>query len=148
MLRGGKINGVEILNARARLEFTVTPADIKSANVKKPGQCAVAKALKREHGVKEAFVHLTRVYLKVGANWRRYEVDRALQSEIITFDRGGRFQAGDYALRKPTSTKPAASSRSGNNGKHAKETRPRHVTLGVRSGPSCEVQEDGTRPES
>ena len=80
--------------------------DIVNARKKNSNCCAVAKACTRGLNVKAVKVHLTRLYLNTdGKCFTRYIVSGAMRSEIIAFDRGGRFQPGSYNLGVPDKTK-------------------------------------------
>lgn len=93
------INGIPVQDAKRNFKVDVLPVDIKSASIKQPGNCAVARACKRELGVTEALVHLTRVYLLQGNRYIRYEAPRSMRDEIIAFDRGGRFEPTSFVLK-------------------------------------------------
>ncbi len=47
----------------------------------------------------EVRVHLSRVYVRTGRKWTRYKAANGLRTEIIAFDRGGSFEAGEYTLK-------------------------------------------------
>lgn len=95
------INGLPIVNAAESLLLHITGADIKNARPKRPDFCVVALAVKREMHVKEVRVHLGRVYVKSSPHfWTRYITPGSLRTEIISFDRGGRFSIGVHTLGK------------------------------------------------
>lgn len=98
------IDGLPVIDATKPLKVTVTTPDITKADVKEPGNCAFARACKRDLHIQEARVHLGRVYIKpFGAkSWTRYLTPKNLRSEIVAFDRGGRFLEGSFILKKPT----------------------------------------------
>jgi hypothetical protein len=53
----------------------------------------------RELHVKEARVHLSRIYLRTNdTNWVRYQTPVELRQEIIAFDRGGVFEPREFKL--------------------------------------------------
>lgn len=84
------IDGLPVLDAKRAIKLTVSSADIRKGDLKRPDDCAFARACRRELHVKEARVHLGRIYLRTNdTNWLRYQTPRALRSEIIAFDRGG-----------------------------------------------------------
>jgi len=95
------INGLPIKNAVESLLIHITGPDVKSARPKRPDFCVVALAIKREMRAREVRVHLGRVYVRTtGTHWTRYITPGSLRTEIISFDRGGRFALGVHTLGK------------------------------------------------
>jgi hypothetical protein len=93
------IEGLPVVNAKRPIMLHVTPQDIKTARKFSPGNCAVAKACMREWKVKEARVHLSRIYVRCNEkNWVRYLTPRPMRSEIIAYDRGGEFLPSVYKV--------------------------------------------------
>lgn len=145
-----QIDGLPIIDAKRPLTLTITETDIAKANTKAPNGCAVARACARQLHVKEARVHLGRIYLRTNdSNWVRYQTPNRLRSEIIAFDRGGRFAAGDYHMRQIAPSQRANGKRQGGNMDAAKDatrrkaTRktpnkraPYHLVTDVRGGPA------------
>lgn len=104
MSRQMKINGVPVVDAKKPAKIKIFKQDIDKSTKKDPGMCAAAvAALRTFSNVNEARVHLKRIYLRVGKGpterWLRYETPTALRQEIISFDRGGKFEPGDYQLK-------------------------------------------------
>ena len=133
------IDGLPIFNATRPVIIHITEGDINKATKKETNSCAVAKACIRELHAKEVRVHLTRVYIRSNTmNWVRYLTPARLKSEIIAFDRGGKFVPGEFKLPKPpanyASGKQTGSKTNqnikGKKGKH----RAYHVTRDVRFG--------------
>jgi hypothetical protein len=104
-MQNKQIDGFPVVDAKASLKLEVTRADCNAATRKDPGCCAVAKACGRELKIKGVRVHLSRLYLLVGKAWTRYIVDNSLRSELIAFDRGGKFQPGVYTFLPPPPSK-------------------------------------------
>jgi hypothetical protein len=135
-----KIAGTPVTDAKNDLRLHITKLDVRSGAKKNADACAAANALCRQEGCTEAKVHFTRAYIKKGKTWVRYYVPPALRSEIVAFDRGGTFEAGDYELKAmpPNMIEPRAKSRGINKTKrksHAnKGLMPKavHITTGVR----------------
>lgn len=101
-----EIDGLPVKDAKKSIRLEIMRDDILNARKKNSNCCAVAKACTRGLNVKAVKVHLTRVYLNTdGKCFTRYIVSGAMRSEIIAFDRGGRFQAGLYNLGVPDKTK-------------------------------------------
>lgn len=134
------IDGLPVIDAKQALTLTINDNDINKASVKEPADCAVARACRREFHAKEVRVHLARVYLRTNkGNWVRYMTPRPLRSEIIAFDRGGRFAPGEFKLLPPNhADKLGAKRKTGP--KIAKKTPLRratyHVVTDVRQGPA------------
>ena len=101
-----EIDGLPVKDAKKSIRLEIMRDDIVNARKKDSTCCAVAKACKRGLSVKAVKVHLTRLYLNTdGKCFTRYIVGGAMRSEIIAFDRGGKFQPGIYNLAVPDKTK-------------------------------------------
>jgi hypothetical protein len=142
-----KINGIPVRDATKKVRIVIAKQDCKFGSSKEPGSCAAARAcLRQVPECSEARVHISRTYLRVGDHWLRFQTPAALRGEIITFDRGGSFEAGEYDLRplpksmllhrgKATGTKPKLKrGRAGHN-----RTKP-HRIEGVREYRSYEYE--------
>lgn len=136
-----QINGLPIVDSKKSLKITINKNDIDMANPKEPADCAIARACRRELHVKEARIHLGRVYLRSNeGNWVRYMTLPALRNEIIAFDRGGTFAPGEYTLKSiPPSHKlgerKSAPKRKRSVAKKSKKRRASpHIVTDVRSG--------------
>lgn len=105
---------VPILDAKRAMTLHITAGDISRSDKKDPTHCAAALACKRMKGVKEARVHLTRVYVRQNdGNVLRYTTPARLKGEIIAFDRGGQFEPGDYTLNPPAPSQRVTGKRQG-----------------------------------
>lgn len=94
-----QINGLPIHDATKTIEIHITPRDILHAKRKQPASCAAAKcAVRTIDHVSDARIHLHCAYLLIGNTWRRYRTSLALRTELIAFDRGGKFMPGLYLL--------------------------------------------------
>lgn len=138
------INGKPVVNAKKTVTLHISAMDAKKGNVKDPGACAAARAAMRAvPNCVAARIHIGRAYL-LGSNgkWLRFKTPESLRGEIIAFDRGGKFQPGEYTLRpmspsdlKPHKAKNFVSSETNRRGpKDAPGKSPRkfHVVKGVR----------------
>ena len=112
-MQNQQIDGLPVIDAKKPLKIEVTRADCQLATRKNPGCCAVAKACGRELKIKGVRVHLSRLYLLAGKTWTRYLVHSSLRSEIIAFDRGGKFQPGTYTFQAPNPNKRLGSGSGG-----------------------------------
>ena len=104
-----RINGKRVVDASRSLRISISPQDAARAKMKDPAACAAAVAILRGYraeGVKQARVHLGRVYLEYPDKWVRYKTPSALRAEIISFDRGtnAQYTTGEYSLQKMAPT--------------------------------------------
>lgn len=137
------IDAIPIIDAKRPITLHITPKDCANANPKEPSTCAAAKCIKRELGAIESRVHLGRVYIRQNkGNWQRYQTPSALRNEIISFDRGGTFEPGEYTLL-PIRPSHLMGKRQGSKPKftHARKNpkrkvRMKHITANVRNGPA------------
>ena len=95
-----KINGLPVIDSTRDLNVDVQVRDIKQAKKNDPGNCAIAKAIKRETG-KDAKVFLTRTYVKEKDHWERYTTPLRASREIVSFDRSQQFDPGNYKVNCP-----------------------------------------------
>jgi hypothetical protein len=97
-----QINGKKVVDATRKARIVITDRDITEGDNKNPSGCAAARAAKRTlpHCI-SARVHIGRIYIEQEKRWLRYFTPDSLRSEIIAFDRGGRFQPGEYVLKTP-----------------------------------------------
>lgn len=136
------IDGKPVIDAKKPITLIVTEGDINRADRKEPADCAFARACRRALHVKEARVHLGRVYLRANdGNWTRYLTPRTLRSEIIAFDRGGAFEPGEFTLGAPQPSKRTGKTQGSKRGRNRPRTakvkrRSPHVVTNVRTGPA------------
>ncbi len=98
-----KINGLKVVDPKGKITLHITASDVAKGNTKDPAACAAARCIMREvPECVEARVHLGRTYIKTKDKWLRYTTPRSLRSEIIAFDRGGKFEPGTYSLSPMT----------------------------------------------
>jgi ribosomal protein L16/L10AE len=143
-----KIDGLKVVDAVKPMILKITNDDCAKGNKKKAGSCAAARALCRSAKVEEARVHIGRVYVKAEGKWTRYMPSPALRSEIIAFDRGGKFEPGEYKLaalqpsvrantRKKRKQKPLSQRLDGS--RPQKRLKP-HIVSGIRDRASLGTQ--------
>jgi hypothetical protein len=137
------IGGKPVVNAKRGIKLHISATDTRTGRTKDPGACAAAKAAVREvPNCIAARIHLGRAYLLLNdGKWRRYKTPEALRGEVIAFDRGGKFEPGEYKLMpmSPSDLKPKRPppySRSDTNRdsgtSETKQPRKFHVVRGVR----------------
>lgn len=137
-MRVTEIDGLPVIDATEPLALTVGPRDIKGASRKEPGQCAIARACRRQLHVHEVRIHLSRTYLRTNSNnWVRYVTPKSARDEIIAFDRGGEFEPVQLTLSPVWKSERLGAGRSGGKptGNGVKREKPRVVT-NVRGGPA------------
>lgn len=127
-----------MVDASRSLVLRITTADIKGSKKKSSDCCAAARAICREHPeVKEAHVYLSRTFVVRAKRIDRYVTPQSLRTEIVSFDRAGIFEPGDYRLKPPPASvqlgyqKPPSKA-----AKTGKAKRSPHIVVGVRpTGP-------------
>lgn len=133
-----KIGGGKVVDGLKPIEIRITKDDVRAGALKSASACAAARALCRE-GFTEARVHAGRTYVKQkDGTWLRYQTTPALRSEIVAFDRGGKFEPGTYRLTpiQPSQSIGARAKRKGYNYTKKSSSGPKrknHVTTGIRS---------------
>lgn len=95
-----RINGLPVVDAKRSIVLHITAQDIAKGKTKKPDSCAAALACKRQLGCTEVRVHVGRTYVRFNGKWHRYLTSQDLRTEIVAFDRGGKFEPGNYKLLK------------------------------------------------
>jgi hypothetical protein len=133
------IDGLPVIDAKKPFKLEVSPSDVKTASKKLPNACAVAKACQRELHAEEVRVHLSRVYVRLNTkHWLRYVTPKSMRTEIIAFDRGGKFVPGVFHMAAPQPSK-----RLGPKDNGGKSTKPKKgpkrlfaVVRDVRLGPA------------
>lgn len=128
--------GRKLVDATKPLKVTVRKGDVDKADRKSPRSCALSWAVYRENEVEEVIVYKSVAYLVYSDRIVRYELNAGIQEEIVTFDRHGTFDLGDYRLKPPRpSLRLDAIRTSGTKrGPHSNlHPRPiRHKTVGIR----------------
>jgi hypothetical protein len=90
-----------VTDATKPLEIVVTAQDDKVSRKLDHAGCAMAVACKREFKLDGAIVSRCVAYLVKGDEAVRYDVPERATREVISFDRGGGFNPGEYTLQKP-----------------------------------------------
>lgn len=115
--------GMPVIDAKHDMTIHITKRDIRLADSKSPGSCAAALALNRKFP--EAHVHLGRVYIRSNkGNWQRYVTPKNLRTELVAFDRGGTFEAGEYTLTAPHPSQRLRFKKTGPKKRKGKKRRP------------------------
>src|SRR5262245_20191935 len=103
--RIAKTLGLKMMDARGNLPLTVRDGDILLASEGDPGNCAYARACKREHGVVAAYFFRTAAWLQYRDRMVRYVLPPSMQKEIVAFDRNKTMAPGQYCLARPSKSR-------------------------------------------
>jgi len=87
-----------VVDAAEAVDVSVCKADIVSSKSLDPTNCAMARAIKREHRADAAIIGLSSSYIINGDKAIRFATPQSVQREIVSFDRGHDFEPGDYYL--------------------------------------------------
>lgn len=95
-----KIDGLPVHDATKSIVLSIGALDVPKSKERNPASCAAARACIRTLDAEAARVHLSRIYIKLPGKkaWLRFRTPGSLRSEIIAFDRGGRFVPGEFTL--------------------------------------------------
>lgn len=141
-----EINGKPVINGKRRITLHVSPRDT-IATPRHPGDCAAARAAVREiPNCIDARIHLGRCYVYDSKRqvWQRYKTSDSLRTEVCAFDKGGKFEPGEYDmiplapsdLDRSNYKYPKAKRHAGGSGERStnqhKKPRRLHVVKGVR----------------
>jgi hypothetical protein len=126
------VKSVKDATKNARIE--VTKADETNSKKKAHKGCAMAVACKRKFHLDGVIISANRAYLVKGTQARRFQLPPSVSREVVSFDRGGGFEPGDYELAKITPTAKLGSNRNKGGGQQGSD-KPRkfaHKTGGIR----------------
>lgn len=129
-----KIQGLPVVDSLKPVHIHITANDVKHGDCKDPHSCAAARACIRDLKLTDAKIHISRIYLRKGDRWMRFITPQALRQEIISFDRGGTFVAGDYTLApvSPAARLGVKHAPKRTRNKSPKSKVPRHFLVGIR----------------
>lgn len=142
--RYAKENGLRTQDATKPCIITVNATDVRKAKMKNAKDCAFACAFKRAQGAEAAFVFRSSCYVQKGDKLIRYRLPLSVQKEIVSFDRTGDMEPGNFHVTPHSpcarldSLKKNTANRNGPNGRHARgrasrrTAQLRHVTKNVR----------------
>lgn len=95
-----KIEGLPVRDLTKPLKLVISEDDCRRGNRKDQSSCAAALAACKLPKVTEARIHIGRIFLNVANKyWLRGKTPGALRTEIVSFDRGGKFEPGEYTIR-------------------------------------------------
>ncbi len=93
-----EVNDVQDAGRNATIE--VTEKDQRTAHKKSHKTCAMAVACKRKFECDGVVISVNRAYLVKGRVARRYMLPESVSREVVSFDRHGEFEPGEYELGK------------------------------------------------
>lgn len=136
--KGRLFEGLPVVDADHDIALVITKADVSASTVKDPGNCAAARAGRRELK-RDVRVFLSRMYVKEedrhGARWVRYLTPENAAREIVSFDRGSAFVPGEYNFVAPRLGQRLGAPRGlqhQETGTEPKKNRPHAMTTNVR----------------
>lgn len=127
------INGLPVKNGKQSILIHIDTPDIKKSIAKDPQKCPAATACYRELGCTDARVHVSRTYLRFNGHYARYHTSKRLRSEMIAYDRGGKFMPGTYELLKMQPSKSTGKRQGSNKVKLTKAQKVKNKKHGFRT---------------
>lgn len=128
-------------DATRALTIEVTRGDEARATRKAHKDCALAVACKRSKGLDGVIVSVKTAYLIKGTKAIRYNLPERVSREIISFDRGSRFEPGVYQLITPEYKLGEHANGSQGHGKDRSNKGTTHVkTTGIRTVLGSQVE--------
>lgn len=123
----------DVVDSKRAVHVQVQPRDCIKGKSKDPGSCALAQAARRQYHADGVIIGMRFSYIVRGKHAIRFATPESVQREIVSFDRHGDFDPGDYHL-SPVSASARLGTGGGRShgeaGKH--KTRARHYTSRVR----------------
>ena len=122
-----------VRDARAGTMIEVTARDEAKAKKKRHKECAMALACQRKMSLDGVLISRSRAYLVKDGVATRYDLSMAAQKEVVSFDRGGGFDQGEYDLLKPAHKLGGGGGGKGIHSSTAKMGKPKHITGKIRT---------------
>jgi hypothetical protein len=130
-----------VVDAKAGLKIEVTKHDDTVATKKAHKGCAMAVACKRKLNLDGVIISVKTAYMIKGRKAIRFSVPEHVSREVVSFDRGGHFEAGDYKLNKPASPLGRGHAHGGlSSGGHTKSKARHLLTKNIRTVLGSEVE--------
>lgn len=98
-----------VVNAKHDLILEITKRDTQKGKTKNHQSCVIAEACKNKLDFDDAIIARRTAFLIRGNVATRFSVPERVTREIVSFDRGGSFAPGSYALKVPKKIKPRGS---------------------------------------
>lgn len=129
----------KVKDAARNIKIEVARRDTNSATVKNHKACAMAVACKRKLEADGVIISVSTAYVIKDKVATRYKVPPSVAREVVSFDRNGGFEEGEYELKAPGKAQQlgyrqeASVLTSGTHGKSANASRRfRHATGNIR----------------
>lgn len=128
----------EVVDATKPIRVSVTKRDSNEGRKKKPNDCALARACRRELKADGAIINVAFSYVIKGKTATRYETSACVAREITSFDRHQDFAPGDdYLLAAVTPCKRLGQDpRRGRGGSHT----PKKTHLAVHKHQTADIR--------
>lgn len=127
----------KVIDATRSTMIEVTKAATKSKAVRNHQECALAVACKQKMKLDNVIISRSMAYLVKGKTATRYQLPETVSREVVAFDRGGAFAAGEYELKQPEAPNRLGSSRHLVGGeKHTRDGsrgKAHHLTANIRA---------------
>lgn len=88
------------MDSSRNAKIEVTKGDEATSRKKSHKGCAMAVACKRKFHLDGVIISRNRAYLVKGTQARRFTLPPSVSREVVSFDRGGGFEPGEYQLSK------------------------------------------------
>lgn len=130
-----------VQDADDNLQVHVSAKD-NNGRLKNHAECALAVACKRKEKADGVIISVKTAYVVKGKLAIRYRVGEAVSREVVSFDRKGGFEPGNYTLSKPSPSNRLGHPITGPRTTTIKRRRPafRHETENVRTS----LRKEGT----
>lgn len=94
-------NVTSVEDAGESVVVDVNTRDCSTGIKSSPGECAMAKAVKRQFHAEGAVIGLSVSYVIKDGKALRFKTPQSVQREIVSFDRNQDFAPGTYQLNRP-----------------------------------------------
>lgn len=90
-----------VKDAKSGTSIEVTKRDESVSTRRSHKTCALAVACKRKFRLDGVVISIQTAYLVKGEHATRYKLPESVSREVVSFDRHGIFEPGEYRLNKP-----------------------------------------------
>lgn len=124
--------GLTLKDGDDHVEVEVTAADIRASRRKDATACAFAVACRRHEKAVAAYFFKSLAFIEYkDKTLVRYQIPGSVQKEIVSFDRSGEMEPGNYQLSPYTRRKKASGEKRDKTKSRKKKARP-HTTEKIR----------------
>jgi hypothetical protein len=125
-----------VIDADSNAAIEVTPKDVRDSKRKNHSSCAMAVACRRARDLDGVIISIHTAYMIKGDTATRFTLPQSISREIVSFDRSGDFQPGQYYLSPPNPNSRLGAPRlkgGPSGGKSKGAYTPYHMTTNVRA---------------